>query len=106
MPIQGSHPVQRPPALFRRIRYQPELESAAFQCLAEFDVDGCRKRLVGLVQRLDLEAAEEGSQVVQLLADILQKVNRRVHRGRERQAAYQWKRVLLIEQFAACRDAA
>ena len=105
MPRSGPVGANRPPALFRRIRYEPELERAAFQRLAEYDVDGCRKNLAALVGRLELQRERRSPQVIQLLADILHKVNRRVHRGLDKQAAYQWKRVSLIEQFSACNEA-
>ena len=59
-------------------------------------MSGCRRLLGTLVDRLDLtRVGGETRQVVQLLADILQRLNRRLHRGPGDEAAYQFKRDFL-----------
>jgi AraC-like DNA-binding protein len=94
------------PPLFQSIGYDPELEASAFRQLAGGDVAGCRRALAALVEGLDLGALEgRGRLVEQLLVDILQKVNRRVHRGPDAQSTYQATRVGLIEEFAGCDGA-
>ena len=91
------------PGLFRRIRYDTRLENDAFRRLAELDFAGCRKALVALVDNLDLSCVDaEPRQSVQLLLDILQKLNRRLHRGPAEGEVYQSNRVALIEDFADC----
>jgi AraC-like DNA-binding protein len=91
------------PELYRRILYDTELEVQAFRCLAELDAAGCRRCLGTLVDQLDLSRTDgDARQVVQLLADILQRLNRRLHRGPGEEAVYQSNRVALIEEFARC----
>ncbi len=89
------------PGFFRRVGYDPAMENAAFSRLERGDLEACRKALWALVSGLEPPATRADSvQLVQLLHDVLQKLNRRVHRGRERQTAYQATRVRLIERFA------
>ena len=89
------------PDFFLRLGYDPAQESAAFARLERGDLESCRKALWTLVRGLDLPASEADSRhLEQLLLDILQKLNRRVHRGGERQSAYQATRMRLIERFA------
>lgn len=89
------------PGFFIRLGYDPAQETAAFARLERGELDSCRKALWTLVCGLKLPASEADSRhLEQLLLDILQKLNRRVHRGRERQSAYQASRVRLIERFA------
>ena len=89
------------PGFFIRLGYDPAQESAAFARLERGDLESCRKALWTLVRGLELPASETDSRhLEQLLLDILQKLNRRVHRGREGQSAYQVTRIHLIERFA------
>ena len=89
------------PGFFLRLGYDPARENAAFARLERGDLESCRKALWTLVRGLELPATADDSRLLeQLLLDILQKLNRRVHRGRERQSAYQATRVRLIEGFA------
>ena len=94
----------RSPALYDSILYSCALESRAFRRLAELDVAGCRKTLGRLVAGLDLTDPGCTRKVVQLLLDILQKVNRRVHRSPTEDRTYQANRVRLIEQFSPCES--
>jgi len=88
------------PGFFRRLGYDPAQETAAFVRLERGDLESCRKELWALVRGLELPTAEADSRhFEQLLLDILHKVNRRVHRGGERQSVYQATRVRLIEGF-------
>jgi AraC-like DNA-binding protein len=97
---------RRSPGLYARIGYSVELEAQAFRRLAELDIPGCRRSFGALVEALRLSEMDgEASQVVQLLVDILQKVNRRIHRGPDEEEAYQSNRVALIEMFSDCGGA-
>jgi len=88
------------PGFFVRLGYDPSLETAAFAHLTCGEVEECRKSLWTLVRGLDLPSGEADSvHYAQLLLDILQKFNRRLHRGREKQALCQANRVRLIERF-------
>ena len=89
------------PGFFLRLGYDPAKENAALARLERGDLESCRKALWTLVRGLELPASEaDCRQLAQLLLDILQKLNRRVHRGRERESVYQATRVRLIERFA------
>lgn len=88
------------PGFFLRLGYDPGRESDAFARLERGEIEPCRRALWNLVRGLEAPTAEADTrQFVQLLLDVLQKLNRRVHRGRERQAEYQTTRVRLIERF-------
>ncbi len=96
------------PALYRRIGYAPDREAQGLLRLAAVDVPGCRKALGELVDGLDLTrlgAPEEQRQVGALLLDVLQRINRRIHRSPRDEAAFQIHRLRLIEEFAGCVDA-
>ena len=93
------------PDLFRRIRYDPRLERLAFRRLGQLDFSGCREALMALVEELDLSrSGAEARQIVQLLLDLLQRLNRRLHRDPDEGAIYQMNRVALIEEFAPCNQ--
>lgn len=93
------------PDLYQRILYDTDLEARGFRCLAELDAAGCRRCLATLVDQLDLSRADgDARRTVQLLVDILQRLNRRLHRGPGEEAVYQSNRVALIEEFALCDD--
>jgi len=89
------------PDFFLRLGYDPAKESAAFARLERGDPETCRTALWTLVRGLEPPLSESDSRLfAHLLLDILQKLNRRVHRGRRRQSVYQATRVRLIERFA------
>lgn len=91
--------------LYERIAYRSDLEARAFERLAQNDLSGCRDAFSELVGGLRLDATDGTSrQTTDLLLDVLQKVNRRVHAGREDGAGYQANRVALIELFASTKD--
>jgi AraC-like DNA-binding protein len=93
----------RSPALYQRILYDVELETRAFGHLADLDIGGCRACLGALVDGLDLSGIDgDGKQVVQLLVDILHKVNQRLHQLPGADGSYQVNRVELIERFLQC----
>jgi two-component system response regulator YesN len=93
------------PRMFRRMGYEPALEARAFRSLAELDIAGCRAALRQLVDGLDFgELRERRRGAVLLLLDLLQKVNRRIHRPATDDAAYQSHRAALIEEFATYDD--
>jgi two-component system response regulator YesN len=88
------------PGFFSRLGYDATLESAAFERLAAGEVDACRAALWSLVAGLELPTSEtDARNYTQLLLDILQKLNRRLHPGRAKRAECQATRVRLIERF-------
>lgn len=92
-------------SLYERIRFNPTLEALALRRLAELDMEGCRTAFGMLLERLDLPAARhQRREVVLLLLDLLQQVNRKLHRSPLEQAAYQEQRIGLLDQFATCED--
>jgi len=95
------------PGLYRRIGYDPKVEVAAFRQLASLEVEGCRADLARLVEGLELDAlGGRDREVVLLMLDILQRVNRLVHRPSSDEPAYRRHRAMLIQQFAEIEDAA
>jgi AraC-like DNA-binding protein len=92
------------PTLYEQILYDVELEEKALECLSRNDVGGCCVCLEALVDGLHLAGLEgdgDGRPVVQLLTDVLHKINQRRHQVSGEDRAYQDNRVELIERFAA-----
>ena len=88
----------------RRIGFEPRLEREALRRLSEIDVPGCRASYGKLLMKLDLDAQSVPVQRVRLLfADMLQRVNRRVHRGPADERAGLESREDLIRTFAHIR---
>ena len=95
---------ERLPPLFDRICYDAGLEAEAISRLDERDLSGCRESFSNLLQQMDLSSLDGDSRpVIQLLVDVLQKVNRRVLHGPRHDAACQRRRIELIETFARVR---
>lgn len=94
------------PVLYRRIGYDAGVEALAFRQLAALDLDACRTSFDRLVRSLEIAAAgSREREIVLLVLDILQRVNRAVHRPTSDDPAYGRHRGLLIQQFAAIEDA-
>lgn len=94
------------PELYRRIGYDPDLEARALERLSHLDASGCRDTLARLVKGLDLAAIDgRAPQIAHLLLDILQRVNRRVHRYAEQRKACELTRMALIQNFTGRRGA-
>lgn len=88
--------------LYRLIGYEPGLEARGFRRLAEVDVDRCRAAFGRLVDRLDFSGlGANGREAILLLLDVLQRVNRRIHRPSTDETAYQRNRLALLEQFSS-----
>lgn len=88
------------PGVLRRLGYDPARESEAFAHLSRGDLDPCGKELWSLVRGLKAPTTEGDARAyAQLLHDVLQKLNRRVHRATDQQPLYQATRVRLIERF-------
>ena len=88
------------------IGYRADLEETALQRLGELDVPGCRKALGDLAARLDVSEADGGATlVIQLLMDVLQRVNQRIHAPESDREEYLAWRVSTFERFADCRTA-
>lgn len=102
----GGDLCERWPALHERVRFNSTLEALALRRLADADLSGCRSAFVMLLERLDLaHPGEHGREVVLLLLDLLQQVNRRLHGPADR-PAYQAQRLALVERFAGIQDPA
>jgi len=94
------------PGLYRRIGYDAGAEANGFRSLADLDLDGCRSAFEQLVARMSLDGiGHHDREVILLLLDILQRVNRRVHRPSSDGGAYRRHRAMLIQQFAELEDA-
>jgi AraC-like DNA-binding protein len=90
--------------LLRRLAYDPTLENRAFLALADLDVAACRRLLGRLAASLDLDGGDR-PEVTLLLLDVLQRINRWVHRGRGDRGSYEQRRADLVESFARIRNA-
>src|SRR6185503_19542525 len=94
-------PPPRTPALFARLRFEPAIEAAALEQLSRLEFASARETLARLAGQLDLGApGVSASEVVLLLADVLQRVNRRLHRSTEADAAGALNRADLVARFA------
>jgi AraC-like DNA-binding protein len=99
-------PPPRLPQLFASLRFDTALESLAFRQLAALDVEGCRTTFGQLVDQLDASApGVTDREVIALLLDILQRVNRRLHRPPDGEISGQENRAALVTQFATVETA-
>ena len=106
MPSLRLVPPPRLPQLFASLRFDTALESLAFRQLASLDVEGCRTTFGQLVDQLDATApGVSAREVIGLLLDILQRVNRRLHRPPDGEIAGQDNRAALLTQFAGVETA-
>lgn len=100
-------PLPRVSTLFSRLRFDVSLEAQAFRQLAGLELDACRASFARLVGELDLDGAGASDrEIVFLLVDILQRVNRRLHRPPDGEDACRSNRAALVTQFAAHESAA
>ncbi len=89
------------PDFYRRIGYDPARETQAFRRLAEADFTGSKAAFRKLVSGLKLEVPGVAhGPVILLLLDVLQRVNRKVHRPETDESAYHDIRASLAEQFS------
>jgi len=99
-------PKARARAFFERIGYDPDLEVAALNRLAELNLAGCRRTLGELVSGVDPARVDGDAEVlVQLLADVLHKVNQRAHDHPSSEGLYLANRLAIIDRYSACRSA-
>lgn len=112
MPNLRLVPLPKIPALFARLRFDADLEASALHQLARLDVGSARESFSRLVTQLDTTAAGVSpAEVVLLLADVLQRVNRKIHRAAESDSSGRTNRAEIIGRFAglvtaeAARDA-
>jgi len=99
-------PLSPIPTLFARLGFDTTIEAQAFRQLASLEVDACRASFVRLVGSLDLPAPGIADrEVVVLLTDVLQRVNRRLHRSPEGNDACLANRAALVRQFASIESA-
>jgi AraC-like DNA-binding protein len=98
---------ERGRAFFHRIGYDPDLELAALGRLGDFDLSGCRKSLGALVAGIDAARVDgAASVVVQLLVDVLHRVNQRIHGDPTSEGIYLANRLAIIDRFASCASVA
>lgn len=91
------------PDIYRILLYDLELEEQAMQALSELDLAGCRRALSALVDGLALGRGDGTARsAVLLMLDLLQRVNRRLHRGPGTEARYRSNRASLVEAFGGC----
>jgi len=96
-------PKVRARAFFDRIGYDPDLEVVALDRLAELDLAGCRKSLGELISGVDPVRVDGDAEVlIQLLADVLHKVNERAHGRPASEGIYLANRLAIIDRFSAC----
>jgi AraC-like DNA-binding protein len=99
-------PLPRVPSLFSRLRFDPSVEAQAFRQLAGLELTACRASFARLVGDLDLAGSGASDrEIILLLTDILQRVNRRLHRPPDGDEACQANRAALLTQFAAHESA-
>jgi AraC-like DNA-binding protein len=94
------------PQMLARLCFDTDLESQALRQLAGLDVDACHASFGRLVDQLDLKApGVTAREVVALMLDVLLRVNRRLHRPPDGDAAAQENRAALIARFSVMDDA-
>ena len=97
--------LERSGAFFERIGYDPDLERSALARLAVLDLTGCRRSLGSLVAGIDPARIDgDAAVLVQLLVDVLHKVNQRVHGHPASEAVYLANRLAIIDRFSSCRS--
>jgi AraC-like DNA-binding protein len=106
LPTLRLVPPPRVPALFARLGFDTALEAQAFRQLASLQIDACRATFTALAQGLDLQSGQSDREIVLLLVDVLQRINRRIHRPPDGDEDGQDNRAATILQFAASESAA
>jgi AraC-like DNA-binding protein len=92
--------------MFARLRFDTALETQAFRQLANLEMDACRTSFGRLVDALDLSSpGVPHREIIVLLIDVLQRVNRRLHRPPDGDDACQENRASLVRQFAGIESA-
>ena len=106
MPTLRLVPTPTTPALFSRLRFDPALEASALEKLSRLDVSAARECFARLVGQMEPGATGVSpGEVVLLLADVLQRVNRRLHRATESDPSGLTNRAEIIGRFAALANA-
>ncbi|HEX4823164.1 MAG TPA: AraC family transcriptional regulator [Candidatus Polarisedimenticolaceae bacterium] len=96
----------RVPRSFSELRFDAALEAQAFRQLAALEIDACHASFARLVEGLDFTAPGiSGREVAALLLDVLQRINRRLHRPPDGDEACQANRAALIAQFSGLDSA-
>ena len=106
MPNLRLVPTPKTPALFSRLRFDAALEAQALEQLTRLDVPAARESFSRLVGQLDFSAPGfTPGEAVLLLADVLQRVNRRLHRAADSDPSGLTNRAEIIGRFAALSGA-
>ncbi|HZN55752.1 MAG TPA: AraC family transcriptional regulator [Candidatus Polarisedimenticolaceae bacterium] len=99
-------PPPRVPPFFERIKFDTSLEAQAFRQLAALDIEACRASFGRLVDQIDARGGGASDrEIVLLIADVLQRVNRRLHRPPDGESDCQHNRADLIAQLAGHESA-
>lgn len=92
--------------LYAEITFDPALEALGFRLLAELDLEGSRAAFGRLVDQLEpLRDGDGGRTTVLLLEDVLQRVNRRLHRPPYDDPEFHATRVVILREFASAGGA-
>jgi AraC-like DNA-binding protein len=90
-------------AFFDRIGYDRDLELAALNQLADFDLTGCRRSLGALVSGIDPSRVDGDAAVaIQLLVDSLHRVNQHLHGHPANEGTYLANRLAIIDRVSSC----
>jgi AraC-like DNA-binding protein len=96
----------QPPAFYSRIGYSVEIEALALESLRAGDLSGCRAAFDKLLRGMDIPSEEgDASKLVQLLCDVLQRLNSLLHGNPRYEVSYQRNRLFLIDSFSRCNNA-
>ncbi len=88
------------PTLYDAIQFNPNLEALAFRRLADSDAEGCRAAFALLIDRIETgSGGPRERQVVLLLLELLQQVNRRL-RAMSDHELFQSCRLELLERYS------
>ncbi|HKQ59700.1 MAG TPA: AraC family transcriptional regulator [Candidatus Polarisedimenticolaceae bacterium] len=97
---------ERHSELYRRLGYDPRVETLALERLGQQDTEGCRACLRRLVEHLQLGSpGAPDRQVVLLFLDVLLRVEHVLRAGLD-EGAYHRERERLLGEFAQCECAA
>ncbi len=93
-------------SFYGRIGYSADIEAQALELLIAGDISGCRAAFDKLLENIDIPSEEgDAAKLVQLLSDVLQRLNGLLHRNPRDEVPYQQNRLFLIDSFSRCNNA-
>lgn len=91
--------------LYADVGYDLGLEALAFRLLAELDIDDSRAAFARLLDQVTPARDGDGGRAAALLLfDVVQRVNRRLHRPPYDDGTFHANRAEILREFAACAD--